>query len=148
MCPSGESAASGVTTTRQPNRTDVAIVAGLGALGGAVAAAFALRNIRGTSTPYDVPLALAILKVPTGALAAVAGILLLRGSFVPGLSELDSQGQILAYALLLGYAQQLATQFVDKQAQSVLEAVPSKDGKAKEPMSSSSGGYAAGSPPA
>lgn len=48
-------------------------------------------------------------KVPAGALTAVAGILLLGGEFVPGLSELDSQRQILAYALVLGYAQQPAT---------------------------------------
>ena|SRR6476659_4217296 len=54
-----------------------------------LASELATRNIRGTSLPYDVPLALAFLKVPMGALAAVVGILLLGGGFVPGLSELD-----------------------------------------------------------
>jgi hypothetical protein len=39
-----------------------------------------------SAAPYDVPLALALLKVPTGALTAIAGILLLGGGFVPGLS--------------------------------------------------------------
>jgi hypothetical protein len=89
-------------------------------------------KVRGTSTPYDVPLALAILKVPTGALTAVVGILLLGGGFVPGFSELDSQRQILAYALIFGYAQQLATRLIDNQSQSILGGVHSKDSKSKQ----------------
>jgi hypothetical protein len=80
-----------------------------------------------------VPLALTWLKVPTGSLTAVAGILLLGGNFVPGLSELDSQRQILAYALVFGYAQQLATRFIDDRAQSLLNSVPSTDPEANQP---------------
>jgi hypothetical protein len=110
----------------QPSGGDVIIVAGLGLLGGVLAAAFAVRNIRGTSTPYDIPIALAVLKAPTGALTAVAGLMLLRGNFLPGLSALDSQQQILAYAFVLGYAQQVFTHFVDRQAQSILDSVPGK----------------------
>jgi hypothetical protein len=125
VCPSGD--------RQNPSAGDVTIVAGLGLLGGALAAAFAIRNIRGSSTPYDIPIALAFLKVPSGSLTAVAGILLLGGGFVPGLSELDSQRQILAYALLFGYAQQLGTQLIDKQAQSILNSLPSKDPEAKQP---------------
>jgi hypothetical protein len=132
VCPSGEDAVGG-PYVHEPTRKDIAIVAGLGLVGGALAAALAIRNIRGTSLPYDVPLALAFLKVPMGALAAVVGILLLGGGFVPGLSELDSQRQILAYALLLGYAQQVGTQLIDKQAQTLLNSVPSKDLDAKQP---------------
>jgi hypothetical protein len=63
----------------------------------------------------------------------VAGILLLGGGFVPGLSELDSQRQILADALVLGYAQQIATRLIDNQAQSILNSVPSKDAEANPP---------------
>jgi len=131
VCPSGESAPvpSG-QSGRQPAPADVVIVAGLGLLGGALAAAWGIRKIRGTSVPYDVPIALALLKAPLGALTAVVGILLLGGGFVPGLSELDSQRQILAYALVLGYAQQLATRFIDQRAQSLLNSVPSKDAEA------------------
>lgn len=116
-----------------PAPGDVILVAGLGLLGGALAAAFAIRNIRGTCTPYGIPIALAALKVPTGALTAVAGLLLLRGQFVPGLSALDSQEQILAYALVLGYAQQIFTRLVDRQAQSILDNVPSKESGAVQP---------------
>jgi hypothetical protein len=126
VCPSGSSA---------PAPGDVVLVTGLGLLGGALAAAFAIRNIRGTSTPYDIPIALAVLKVPTGALTAAAGLLLLRGQFVPGLSALDSQEQILAYALVLGYAQQIFTRLVDRQAQSILADVPSKETRAVPPAS-------------
>jgi len=124
VCPSGGS---------KPSSNDVKIVAGLGLIGGALAAAFSIRKIRGPSTPYDVPIALAVLKVPLGALTAVAGILLLGGGFVPGLSELDSQRQILAYALVFGYAQQLATRFIDDRAQSILQSIPSKDPQGKQP---------------
>jgi hypothetical protein len=126
VCPSGSPA---------PAPADVVLVTGLGLLGGALAAAFAIRNIRGTSTPYDIPIALAALKVPTGALTAAAGLLLLRGQFVPGLSALDSQEQILAYALVLGYAQQIFTRLVDRQAQSILATVPSKETRAVQPAS-------------
>jgi hypothetical protein len=125
VCPTGRTG---------PTGGDVILVAGLGLLGGALAAAFAIRNIRGTSTPYDIPIALAVLKVPTGALTAVAGLLLLRGQFLPGLSALDSQQQILAYALVLGYAQQLFTRLVDRQAQSILDSVPTKETRVAQPM--------------
>jgi hypothetical protein len=124
VCPSGDLPIGG--TPRAPTPVDIQIVAGLGLLGGALAAAISIRKISGTSTPYGVPTALALLKVPTGALTAVTGILLLGGEFVPGLSELDSQRQILAYALVLGYAQQLATRFLDDRANSLLAALPDK----------------------
>jgi len=71
--------------------------------------------------------------VPSGALTAVAGLLLLRGQFLPGLSALDTQQQILAYALVLGYAQQLFTRLIDRRAQSILDGVPSKDSEATQP---------------
>ncbi len=73
-----------------------------------------IRNLRGTSTPYDVPVALALLKVPLGAFTAILGLVAIQGDFVPGLSALDSQQQILAYALVLGYAQQVFTYSLDR----------------------------------
>jgi hypothetical protein len=91
-----------------------------------VAAAAALRTIRGSSEPYGVPTALAVLKLPTGAVTAVLGLLLMRGEFIPGLSALDSSAQIIAWAAIFGYAQQLFTRLVDQQAQTVLGAVRSQ----------------------
>ncbi|MGP3953613.1 hypothetical protein [Streptomyces sp. 7N604] len=114
------------------SRWDYLVVEFVGLVAATVAAATSLRRIRGTSTPYNVPVALALLKLPTGALTAVLGLLLMRGEFVPGLRALDSSAQIIAWAVIFGYAQQLFTRVVDNQAQSVLNsvrgpnAVPSK----------------------
>jgi len=119
-CPTG----SDVSTYRS---SDIVVVGLLGLLGGALAAAVSIRNLRGTSTPYDVPVALALLKVPLGAFTAIVGLVALQGSFVPGLSALDSQQQILAYALVLGYAQQVFTYTLDRKAQTLLDGLPAKD---------------------
>jgi hypothetical protein len=119
VCPSGDQ--------QQPDSGDILIVAGLGAIGGALGALVAIRNLRGTSTPYAVSTALAILKGPSGALTAIIGMLLLAGGFVPGLTNLDSQRQILAYALIFGIAQQLVTRVADERAQQILNQLPSKD---------------------
>lgn len=54
--------------------------------------------------PYSLPVALAILKVVTGALTAFIGILLIRAQFIPGRSALDTSAQIIAWAIVLGYA--------------------------------------------
>ena len=106
-----------------PSGWDVPLIELIGLTAAALAAAVSLRNIKGTATPYRIPLALAVLKLPTGALTALLGILLVRGSFVPGLSDLDTSAQILSWAVVLGYSQQLLTQFVDRQGQTVLDNV-------------------------
>jgi hypothetical protein len=102
---------------------DVAVVLGVGLLAAALAAAASLRGIRGTSTPFSLPVALALLKLPTGAMTAILGLILMQGEFIPGLSALDSSGQIISWAVVLGYSQQLLTRFVDRQAQTVLDDV-------------------------
>ena len=102
---------------------DIPIVEIAGLLAAALASALALRSIQGTSTPYSLPVALAVLKLPSGALTAVLGLLLMRGGFIPGLSALDSSAQIIAWAIVFGYAQQLLTRFLDQQANQVLENV-------------------------
>jgi hypothetical protein len=107
-----------------PAGSDILVVATLGALGGALAATLSIRNLRGTSTPYDVPVALAFLKVPLGALTAILALVAIQGDFVPGLSILDSQGQILAYALVFGFAQQAFSRLLDQRAQNLLEGLP------------------------
>src|SRR5215207_6119508 len=134
-------AATGVTTVQglncptgtevKPRGADILVVAMLGALGGALTAALSIRNLKGTSTPYDVPVALAILKVPLGAFTAILALVAIQGKFVPGLSILDSQVQILAYALIFGFAQQALSRVLDQQAQTLLEALPG--GTATEP---------------
>jgi hypothetical protein len=122
VCPSGG---------KQPSWGDIVIVAGLGALGGALGGLIGIRKLRGTSTPYSVSSALAVLKVPSGAMTTIVGMLLLAGGFVPGLTNLDSQRQILSYALLFGIAQHLVTRVADNRAQQILDNLPSKDSEAK-----------------
>ena len=111
--------------SRTAQEADVAVVMLVGLVGAAVTGAAALRRMRGTSTPFAVPMTLLLLKLPTGALTAFLGLILLHGEFMPGLSALDSSGQILAWALAFGAAQQLVTGLVDKKAQSVLDSVGS-----------------------
>jgi hypothetical protein len=106
---------------------DLFTVEAIGLIAAAVAAAAAIRGIRGSSEPYGLPVALAALKLPTGAVTAFLGLLLMRGQFVPGLSALDTSAQILAWALVFGYAQQLFTRLVDQQAHTVLGAVRGAD---------------------
>jgi hypothetical protein len=120
VCPSGEGAVG-------PSASDIWIVALMGLVGGALSAVVNIRSLRGTSTPYDAPVALALLKMPLGALTAVVGLVLVRGQFIPGLSDLDSQGQILAYAVLFGVAQHVLTRLVDQKAQALLNGLPAKD---------------------
>jgi hypothetical protein len=130
ICPTSESI---LGQGGGPAGRDVLVVGLVGLMGGALASAVSLRNVRGTSTPYDVPVSLAFLKLPTGALTAIAALIAIRGDFVPGLSALDSQEQILAYALAFGYAQQLLTGLVDRQGQTILSGVPSKDSVGQRP---------------
>jgi hypothetical protein len=126
-CPSGDGPG------QHPAGLDVVVVAMLGLLGGALSAAVSIRNLRGTSTPYDIPIALSLLKVPAGALTALGALIAIRGEFIPGLSALDSQEQILAYALVFGYAQQLLTGLIDRQALGLLSSVPAKDAEQGRP---------------
>jgi ABC-type Fe3+-siderophore transport system permease subunit len=110
-----------------PGSLDIWIVGLLGLLGGSLAAAVAIRSIRGTPSPYNLAIALALLKVPTGALTAIGALIALNGDFVPGFTALDSQGQILAYALVFGYAQQLLTGLIDRRALELVSSVPNKN---------------------
>lgn len=103
--------------------TDILTVEIAGLAGAALTVIASLRRIRGTDSPYMLPLASAVLKLPTGALSAFLGLLLIRGAFVPGLSDLDSRAQVLAWAAAFGAAQHLVTRLVDDRAQMTLSEV-------------------------
>jgi hypothetical protein len=102
---------------------DALVIELVGLVAATLAGAIALRGMRGTSTPYAVPVALILLKLPAGALTAVLGLLFIRGGFVPGLSALDSSAQIIAWAIIFGYAQQVFTRLIDSQGQGILHDV-------------------------
>ena len=120
-CPSSSAATTpamdadaGIRAVAEPG--DIALVELLGLIAGALGAAVGVRRLRGTSVPTRVAIALAVLKPPAGALTAVLGLLLMRGDFIPGFGGLDTSGQILAWAIVFGYAQLLFTQLVDMRA--------------------------------
>ena len=132
VCPLNDrvvSARDGIPTPIQIRETasslDAALILGVGLLGAAIAAATGLRQMTASHDPYSLQVTLAIAKLPIGAVTAFLGILLLRAEFVPGLSALDSSAQIIGWAIVLGYAQQLFTGFVDKKAASLLDQVAS-----------------------
>ena len=102
---------------------DVWLVMLLGLLGAALTAAAALRSLGSNSTPFQVPATLVAFKLPTGAVTAVIGLLLMTADFVPGLSALDTPVQILGWAVVFGIAQQLVTQIADSQAAGLLQNV-------------------------
>jgi len=112
---------------------DLMVVELVGLTAAAIATAAAIRRVKGSSERYGLPVALAALKLPTGAITAFLGLLLMRGQFVPGLSALDTSAQILAWALVFGYAQQLFTRLVDQQGQTVLDNVRGADRPQAQP---------------
>jgi hypothetical protein len=113
---------------------DIALVELLGLLGAALTGAASLRNLRGTTTPYGVSVSLALFKLPTGAVTAVVGLLLMRADFVPGLSALDTSAQILGWAVVFGAAQQLVTRFADSKAAGLLENVQGQGAGGDRPL--------------
>jgi hypothetical protein len=113
VCPIGNS----------PTGQDILIVMAFGSAAAAFAAAISLKGIQGTSTPYSVPLMLVLLRLPVGALAALMGLVLIHGGFIPGLSNLDSAPQIIAWAVLFGILQESVTRLVDRQGKDVLNNV-------------------------
>lgn len=124
-CPSGAD---------HPTGPDVFVVEVLGLVAAAITSAFAVRKLSGTSTPYAVPLASLALKLPTGALTAVLGLVLVRAGFGPTITA-GTQAQVVAYAVVFGAGQQLFMQFVDKQAKTVLDAVTTPGDKSRQQRS-------------
>jgi hypothetical protein len=132
-CPTQELELSGATgaQTRQADdfagRWDVAFVALFGLMGATLSGAIAVSRTRPRSdTPYDLPLYYFLLKLPAGSLTAIVGLFLVNGEFVPGLTALDTQAQILGYAVIFGAAQQIFTRWIDSSARELLDALPGR----------------------
>jgi hypothetical protein len=128
-CPTGEglSVLQGMTEPKAPTGGDVFIVAVMGVIGGALSSAVFVRGMSSNPTPYNVAIPLALLKIPVGGLAAIVGIVLLAGDFVPGFSAIDKQVQILAYALVFGFAQQVFTSALDQRGETLIASLPTKN---------------------
>jgi hypothetical protein len=135
VCPTAEyhNQPADTDPSRLARATDILTVEIAGLAGAALTVIASLRRIRGTDSPYMLPLASAVLKLPTGALSAFLGLLLIRGAFVPGLSDLDSRAQVLAWAAAFGAAQHLVTRLVDDRAQMTLSEVRNTTGAVIDP---------------
>ena len=104
----------------------------LGLFGASLIGSVAIRRMRGTSSPYAVPMASLLVKLPSGALTAAGGLMLIRAGFLnPNLAPCTT-AQLVAYALIFGASQQTFTRLIDRQAQNVLNAIPSIDHNAAE----------------
>jgi hypothetical protein len=122
-CPSGEN---------EPSGKDVVQVEVLGAFGGAMAAVFTVSRMKGIGGPYSLPAIQALLKLPAGSATALLGVLLLQNGLVTGFLPQRS-GVISAYAVIFGYAQQVVTRLVDRQAGNVQGPARSRNDPAKPP---------------
>jgi hypothetical protein len=115
-CPTGQ---------LKPSGGDLFLVELLGLFSASLVGAVAIRRMQGTSSPYAVPMASLLVKLPTGALTAVGGLLLIRaGMLGPAIAVADTP-QLIAYALIFGASQQTFTRLIDRQAQNVLNSIPS-----------------------
>jgi CBS domain containing-hemolysin-like protein len=111
VCPTGGSTSRG----------DALLVQFAGILGAAVATIFSIRKLRGSHDPYSLSVALALLKLPLGALTALLGLVLIHADLVPGLTVVGSATQILAWAIVFGYCQEIFTIFLDRHAIAVMQ---------------------------
>ncbi|MBP2452458.1 hypothetical protein [Mycolicibacterium lutetiense] len=109
------------------SRADIAIAELLGLVSASLVGAVAIRRMKGTSTAYAVPMASLLLKLPTGALTAVAGLLMVKAGIAGDGVSVTTNAHVVGYSLLFGASQQGLTGMVDRQAQSLLNNISSKD---------------------
>jgi hypothetical protein len=130
ICPTGD---------HTPGGADLPLVLGLGAIGASLAVATSLaRQKLVVGVRYSLSVAQGLVKVAFGALTAVLGIIILgtQTSNVPGI--LGTQAGLLTAAVVFGYAQQIFTRVIDKQASSLVNAAsPSTPPTGQDPGSTS-----------
>jgi hypothetical protein len=114
-CPSGRG---------EPTGGDVFLVELIGLFSASLVGSVAIRRMRGSSMPYAVPMASLLVKLPTGALTAVAGLLLIRAGVLGPDVAAAGTAQLVAYALIFGASQQAFTRLIDIQTQNVLDSIP------------------------
>jgi hypothetical protein len=118
---------------------DVTQLEAAGALGGLLMAIFALIRLQVTSGPVALPLWLAVVRIPAGAVAAVVGAALLQGKVFTSFVPQDRSG-LLAYAFLFGAAPEILLQFLDKKVNAATSAArPPSDPLKNVPKQSSAG---------
>jgi O-antigen/teichoic acid export membrane protein len=126
ICPSGlttKIADNGATIVYASSRPyDILLIEIFGIVGAAITVISALPRMKSAkSAIYRLDRVALLIKLPTGALTALGGIMLIRGEFIPGLSMLDTGPQILAWSLVFGASQYLVTFYLDRRVDDTLE---------------------------
>ncbi|MFF0011802.1 hypothetical protein [Streptomyces sp. NPDC005374] len=106
---------------------DVGLVMLFGLVGAALPMTARLQRFGGSWNPYSLQLYQEVIKLPTGSLVAVAGLLLLRTDVLPGLGPPVDWPQVAADAVLLGISQLAFTRTIDKRVSKLLAAAPDEE---------------------
>ncbi|MFF4503296.1 hypothetical protein [Streptomyces sp. NPDC001401] len=110
-----------------PGVSEVAVVMLLGVLGAALHVAARLQQMGGSWNPYGLPLFQELIKLPTGALTAVTGLVLVDTAALPVIQAPGSWRGVMAYAVVFGVAQLALTRSIDQRAEKLLAAEPAPD---------------------
>jgi hypothetical protein len=105
-----------------------------GVLGGTIAAVFTIAKLGGFSGPYRLPVYQALIRVPAGAIVALAAVVLMQSKQISALSP-QSGLSVLAVALVFGYAPDVFLRFMDQKATSLLGEAQSKNNPTRPPLS-------------
>lgn len=121
-----------------PNAYDVLVVELIGTAAAALTASFVLRNLDGTATAYSIPFALALVKLPSGAISAIIGVIFLGAGMIPGISRVLTREEVFAWAAIFGAGQQIVTRLLDAKGREVLDNI--RGAEKRSPSAGSSQG--------
>lgn len=107
----------------RPHHFDVFAVELAGMLGGLLSIIIPLATGERIKTPYRVFNQQLLFKLLAAAASAVGGVLLIESGVIETI-KLDSTTAILGYAVVLGFAQQIATGAIDRTADSLAKQTP------------------------
>jgi hypothetical protein len=107
----------------KPHPFDVFVVELAGMLGGLLSIIIPLATGERIKTPYRVFTQQLVFKLLAGAATAVGGVLLIESGVIATI-KLETTTAILGYAVVLGFAQQIATGAIDRTADSLAKQTP------------------------
>lgn len=98
-------------------------IAGLGMVGALLSGMPAVMRSDGTRNPFSLPRWQGLVKLPTGGVTAILGLIALRAEWIPGRPP-ESWAEVLVWAAAFGAAQQVITRLLDTRVQNLLEQPP------------------------
>jgi hypothetical protein len=108
---------------KSPHPFGVFAIELVGMLGGLLSIIIPLATGERIKTPYRVFNQQLVFKLLAGAASALGGVLLIESGVIETI-KLDSTTAILGYAVVLGFAQQIATGAIDRTADSLAKQTP------------------------